>query len=156
MRGRGEGEQASLEWRSPVGASVIRSWAECCIAALCAGQYEIGLLVCGVMTLLDVHGLHWARMPVRRTCVSNFYRSGSKVSIAICTLGSKGKRIGICTPAAVVYPDLTDNSRAGKSGTIVSFHHGERRRRYGTEPVIVPTPPGRSRVDVPHGACLVA
>src|SRR5262249_10517507 len=54
------------------------------------------------------------------------------------------------------YPDLTDNSRAGKSGTIVSFHHGERRRRYGTEPVVVPTPPGRSRVDVPHGACLVA
>jgi hypothetical protein len=55
-----------------------------------------------------------------------------------------------------MYPDLTDNSRAGKSGTIVSFHHGERRRRYGIKPVILPTPPGRSRVDVPHGACLVA
>src|SRR4029450_7054248 len=61
-----------------------------------------------------------------------------------------------CIIRWVVYPDLTDNSRAGKSSTIVSFHHGERRRRYGTEPVIVPTPPGRSRVDGPHGACLVA
>jgi hypothetical protein len=57
---------------------------------------------------------------------------------------------------AVLYPDLTDNSRAGKSGTIVSFQHGERRRRYGTAPVILPTPTGRSRVDLPHGACLVA
>src|SRR5262249_26846366 len=56
----------------------------------------------------------------------------------------------------VVYPDLTDNSRAGKSGTIVSFHHGERRRRYGTEPVLLPTPTGRSRVELPHDACLVA
>jgi hypothetical protein len=56
----------------------------------------------------------------------------------------------------VVYSDLTDNSRAGKFGTIVSFHHGERRRRYGIKPVILPTPTGRSRVDVPHGACLVA
>jgi hypothetical protein len=56
----------------------------------------------------------------------------------------------------VVYLDLTDNSRAGKSGTIVSFHHGERRHRYDAEPVILPTLTGCSRVDVPHGACLVA
>jgi hypothetical protein len=56
----------------------------------------------------------------------------------------------------VVYPDLTDNSRAGESGTIVSFHHCERRRRYGTELVVLPTAAGRSRVDLYHDPCLVA
>ena len=44
----------------------------------------------------------------------------------------------------------------GESGKIVSFHHRERGRPHGAEPVILPTPIGRSRVDLPHHPCLVA
>ena len=56
----------------------------------------------------------------------------------------------------VVYPHLTDNSRMGESGKIVSFHQRERGHRHGAEPAILPTPIGRSRVDQPHDPCLVA
>ena len=55
-----------------------------------------------------------------------------------------------------MYPELMDNSRAGESGTIVSFHYGERRRRYGPELVVLPTTAGRSRVDLYPDPCLVA
>jgi hypothetical protein len=56
----------------------------------------------------------------------------------------------------VVYLHLTDNSEVGKFGKIVSFRHRERGPHHGTAPVVLPTPPGRSRVDLPPHACLVA
>ena len=56
----------------------------------------------------------------------------------------------------VVYLQLTDNSRVGECGTIVSFHHRERGRPHGAEPVVVPAPLGRSRVDLPPHPCRVA
>ena len=57
---------------------------------------------------------------------------------------------------SVVYLHLTDNSEVGKFGTMVSFHHRERGHHHGTAPVVVPTPPGRSRGALPPHACLVA
>jgi len=56
----------------------------------------------------------------------------------------------------VVSLHLTDNSEVGTFGKIVSFRHRERGPHHGTAPVVLPTPPGRSRVDLPPHACLVA
>src|SRR5262249_44524923 len=56
----------------------------------------------------------------------------------------------------VVSLHLTDNSEVGTFGKIVSFRHRERGPHHGTAPVVLPTPPGRSRVDLPPQACLVA
>ncbi len=39
---------------------------------------------------------------------------------------------------------------------IFPFHHRERGHRHGTEPVVLPTSTGRSRVALPHYPCLVA
>jgi hypothetical protein len=61
-----------------------------------------------------------------------------------------------CVTMKVVYPVSTDNSSGGQSGKIVSFHHPERGRRHGTEPTVLPTSAGRSRVDLYAGPCLVA
>jgi hypothetical protein len=57
---------------------------------------------------------------------------------------------------AVVYLHLTDKSRAGDCGKMVSFQHRERGHHRGTEPVVVPTPTRYSRVALPHDSCLVA
>jgi hypothetical protein len=56
----------------------------------------------------------------------------------------------------VVSPDLTDQPRAGAGGTIVSLHHSARGRPHGPAPAVVPTPAGRSRVDLPPHPWLVA
>jgi transposase len=59
-------------------------------------------------------------------------------------------------PQVVVYPHVTDNSAVAQYGKIVLFHHHGRGHHHGTEPVVLPTPPGRSRVDFPHDPYLVA
>jgi len=55
----------------------------------------------------------------------------------------------------VVYPHVTDNAAVAQYGKIVLFHHHGRGHHHGTEPVILPTPAGRSRVDFPHYPSLV-
>jgi hypothetical protein len=56
----------------------------------------------------------------------------------------------------VVYLGLTDNSVVGEYGKVVLFHHRERGAHHGTELIVLPTPRGRSRIDLPHRSCRVA
>ena len=56
----------------------------------------------------------------------------------------------------VVYPHVTDNSAVAQYGKIVLFHPHGRGHHHGTEPGVLPTPPGHSRVDFPHDPYLVA
>jgi hypothetical protein len=67
---------------------------------LCAGHEEMYTLVWGVMLLRTVTVSHYARMQLHPPEEPDVYGSGPRVSMAICTLGSNGKRIGSCTPAS--------------------------------------------------------
>src|SRR5215813_1692016 len=56
----------------------------------------------------------------------------------------------------VVYPHVTDNSAVAQYDKIVLFHHDGKGHHHATEPVVLPTPAGRSRVAFPHDPSLVA
>jgi hypothetical protein len=55
----------------------------------------------------------------------------------------------------VVYPHRTDNSGVDQCSKIVLFHPRGRGPHHDAEPVVLPTPLGRSRVDLPHAPRLV-
>jgi hypothetical protein len=56
----------------------------------------------------------------------------------------------------VVYPQPTDNSSRSRCGKMSLFHPREGGLHHDIQPVVLPTPTGRSRVGLPHHPCLVA
>jgi hypothetical protein len=71
-------------------------------------------------------------------------------------LGRVVAGMGVLRRFPVVYLQPTDNSSRSRCGKMSLFHPREGGLHHDIQPVVLPTPAGRSRVGLPHHPCLVA